>query len=140
MVVVAIIGLLVALALPPAIRSRIQSNESAAIGNLRTLSSAAESFRTTLNPPAYSPSLNTMIASIPPYLDASWAGNQRQGYNFAYAVAGDQSTYSTSATPQIPNISGINSYCVDQTGILRRYAPGAATGDQAGCGAAGTPI
>jgi len=105
------------------------------------VSSAAESYRTTQNPPAYAASLNTLATSVPPYLDNTWTGNQRQGYNFTYAVAGDLSTYSVSASPQIANISGINSYCIDQTGILRRYgAGGGAVGSQAGCDANGVPL
>lgn len=140
-VVVALLSLLVSLTLPAALRARVQSNESAAIANLRTLSSSAESFRATQNPPAYPASLNVMITSVPPYLDSAWSDSQRQGYNFTYAVAGDQSTYSVGAAPQIANISGINSYCVDQTGVLRRYPAGGGTvGNQSGCMVNGTPI
>lgn len=141
-IVVAIIGILVAIALPPTLRARVQSNESATVSSLRTVSSSAESFRTTRNPPSYAASLDAMITSAPPYLDSSWANNQRQGYSFVYAVAGDGSTYSIGASPQILNISGINSFCVDHTGIIRRYTlgQGGGLGDAAGCNAAGAPI
>ena len=142
MIVVSIIAILAAVAIPPTLRARVQSNESAALTNLRTVSSSAESFRTTQNPPSYPASLNTMIVSPPPYLDSSWANNQRQGYSYAYAVAGDGSTYSIGASPQIANVSGINSFCVDHTGIIRRYAAGqgGGLGTAAGCNGTGNPI
>ena len=142
MIVVAIIGILVGIALPPTLRARVQSNEAATVSSLRTVSSSAESFRTTQNTPSYAVSLNAMITSTPPYLDSSWANSQRQGYLFAYSVAGDGSTYSIGASPQILNISGINSFCVDHTGIIRRYAAGqgGGLGDAAGCNAAGVPM
>lgn len=141
-VVISLIAVLVALALPPTLRARVQSNESAAMGNLRTVSSSAESFRTTTDPPAYPASFNAMITSNPPYLDVTWGNNQRQGYNYTYTASADGATYAVAATPQIANVSGINSYCVDQSGVIRRYAPGqaGAIGNQSGCGANGVPI
>ena len=45
MIVVAIIALLAAIAIPNLLRARHNANESAAIGSMRTFSSALESFR-----------------------------------------------------------------------------------------------
>lgn len=140
MIVIAILGVLVALGVGPLLRSRIQANESAAMGNLRTLSSSAEAFRTTQNPPVYPANLAEMINANPAYLDASWGDNERQGYNYAYVSSDDRQTYSTSASPRVLNISGINSYCVDHTGVIRQYAQGGNIGNQAGCDPSGTPI
>lgn len=137
---ISIIAIIVAIALPPTLRARVQSNESAAIANLRTVSSSAESFRTTQSPPAYPGSLNVMMTSNPPYLDSSWGTGQRQGYNFTYAVAADGNTYSLGASPQTPNISGINSYCVDHSGVIRRHTGGGPVGTAAGCNDDGIPI
>ena len=45
MIVVAIIGLLAAIAIPNLLRARLNANESAAKGSLRTISTAMESYR-----------------------------------------------------------------------------------------------
>lgn len=141
MVVVALIVVIVSLAVPVSLRARVQSNEAGAIGNLRTISSAAESFRSAQNPPAYPASLATMASSSPPYLDSAWnASNQRQGYVYSYSVAANGETFSTTADPRTANVTGNNSYCVDQTGVIRRYTSGGALGGATGCDASGNPI
>ena len=140
MIVIALIVIIASLAIPFSLRAKVQSNETAAIGNLRTLSSSAEAFRTTQNPPAYPASLAAMVSAAPPYLDPTWLTNQRQGYVFAYSAAGDGETFSVSSGPRVANVSGINSYCVDHTGIIRRYAQGGNVGGDRGCLTNGTPI
>ena len=141
-IVISVIAVLAAVAIPNFLRVKVHSNESAAVGNLRTMSSAAEAFRSTQNPPAYAASFDVMVNTNPSYLDSAWTSGPRQGYVFTYSVAGDNSTFSTTALPQFPNISGVNSYCVDQTGVVRRYPPGGGGAENAtGCNIAnGIPI
>lgn len=139
LIVIAIIVVIASLAVPVTLRARVQSNEAAAIGNLRTVGSSAESYRSTQNPPAYPTGFIAMITSSPPYLDTAWQNSQRQGYVFAYTPSQDGETYAVMAVPRSPNVSGVNSYCVDQTGIIRRYAQGGSGGAQ-GCDSSGTPI
>lgn len=141
MVVITLVVIIASLAVSVALRARVQSNEAATAGNLRTISSAAEAFRGTQNPPAYPASFVVMATSNPPYLDSAWTtSNQRQGYVYNYAVAGNGDTFSTTANPRNQNTSGINTYCVDHTGVIRRYAGGGNAGGQDGCNANGTPI
>src|SRR3989339_775338 len=89
MIVVAIIGLLAAIAIPNLMRARMNANEGAIKSDLRTFSSAAESYRAAQNPPAYPASIAVLTAttSAPAYLDASWveAGTAaKHGYLFTY--------------------------------------------------------
>jgi len=141
MVVIALVVVIASLAIPVSLRARLQSNEAATIGNLRTVSSAAEAFRGAQNPPAYADTLAVMASSNPPYLDSAWlAGGQRQGYIYTYAVANDRETFSLTADPRTLDVSGSNSYCVDHTGVIRRYSKGGGSGGPTGCGGAGTPI
>ena len=138
MIVVAIIGLLAAIAIPNLLRARLNANESAVKSNLRTFSSSNESFRSAQNPPVYAATVAALTGANPPYLDTSWnnagAAPGKHGYTFAYAVAGDGTTYSMSGTP-LAN-QGVNTYCVDQTGVVNQGAVGGA----AGCPAGNTPI
>lgn len=140
MIVIALVVVLATIAIPITLRSRVQSNEAATIANLRTVSSACESYRTTQNPASYPSDLTALINSNPPYLDAAWATPNRQGYVYTYISAGDGETYSTGAMPRSPNISGVNSYCVDQTAIIRRYTGAPANyGTAVGCDPRGDP-
>ncbi len=138
MIVVAIIGLLAAIAIPNLLRARLNANESAVKSDLRTASSANESFRSAQNPPIYAANIAALTGAVPAYLDISWnaanAAPGKHGYLFAYAVAANGVTYSMSATPQANQ--GINIFCVDQSGVVSQGAAGGA----AGCPAANVPI
>ena len=138
MIVVAIIGLLAAIAIPNLLRARLNANESAVKSDLRTFSSSGESFRSAQNPPAYAGNVAALTGANPPYLDVSWnnagAAPGKHGYTFAYAVAANGVTFSMSGTP-LAN-QGINTFCVDQSGVVSQGAVGTA----AGCPAANVPI
>jgi prepilin-type N-terminal cleavage/methylation domain-containing protein len=138
MIVVAIIGLLAAIAIPNLLRARINANESAVKSDLRTFSSASESYRAAQNPPAYAATVPTLSGATPSYIDTSWdAANAtpgKHGFTFTYAVSADVSTYSMSAAP-LTN-QGVNTYCIDQSGVVSQGA----AGDGDGCPAANTPI
>lgn len=138
MIVVAIIGLLAAIAIPNLLRARLNANEASVKSDLRTFSSSNESFRAAQNPPTYAADVAALTGAAPPYLDTSWdnagAAPGKHGFLFTYAVAADGSTYSVSAAPQANQ--GVNTYCVDQSGVVSQGAAGAA----AGCPAANTPI
>lgn len=134
MIVVAIIGLLAAIAIPNLLRARMNANEGAIKTDLRAFSSANESFRAAQNPPGYAASIAALTAAVPPYIDNSWATNPKHGFNLAYTGGGASSTtYSLFGTAQANQ--AINNYCVDQTGVVFQGGAGAA----AGC-TGGTPI
>ncbi len=137
MIVIAITGLLAALAISFLLRARINANEGAVKSDLRTFSSACESYRLAQDPPLYPANIAALIASAegPSYLDNSWGeGQQKHGFIMNYASV-PASSYSLLATPS--SSAGINTFCIDQTGIMSgSTADGTATipaGDVAGC-------
>ena len=138
MIVVAIIGLLAAIAIPNLLRARMNANEGAIKYDLRTFSSAAESFRAAQNPPAYPDAVTDLTDDTngPAYIDESWENDAKHGYTLtdAYSVAEDGSTYSLLLAPVDDN-SAINTYCVDHTGnIVGGEGEGdAPTADATGC-------
>lgn len=143
MIVVAIIGLLAAIAIPNLLRARLNANVSATKTNLRTFSSANESYRAAQNPPVYAPApVTSLTGAAPPYLDTSWntagVAPGKNGYTYAYAVAGDGTTFSMLATPATPGTTGVDTYCTDQSGVVFG-PPGVPPGGAGGCGG-GTPI
>lgn len=126
MIVVAIIALLAAIAIPNLLRARHNANESAAIGAMRTLSTAMESFRAAQTPPQYPMTLGLLSTAVPPYVPAtltSAAG--RQGYRYTY-VRLTVNTYQLSGQPLQPGTTGTRTFFVDQTGVIRASAAGVA--------------
>jgi prepilin-type N-terminal cleavage/methylation domain-containing protein len=115
MIVVAIIGLLAAIAIPNLLRARINANEGAVKSDLRTFSSACESYRAAQNPPAYPANIAALTGATPAYLDSSWVeGAAKHGFTMTYLAA--NSTFSLKATP-VAN-AAINTFCIDQSGVV----------------------
>lgn len=137
MIVVAIIGLLAAIAIPNLLRARVNSNDQAIRGDLRTLSSAMESFRAAQNPPVYAATYAALSSATPAYLDPTWvdAATKRGHTIAAMAVGNNSTTYSVTAA-SIANQSALT-YCVDHTGVIR---VGTTANDANGCAAANPAI
>jgi type IV pilus assembly protein PilA len=133
MIVVAIIGLLAAIAIPNLLRARVNANEGAMKTAMRTFSSSAESYRAAQAVPAYPEDMDALTTATPPYLDDTW-GATKHGFDLAYAVADDFSTYDFLATPTAGG-GATSSYCVDHTGVVVGGADddAPATTDGAGC-------
>ena len=134
MIVVAIIALLVAIAIPNLLRARHNANEAASVAACRTISTACESFRAAQTPPTYPANLNALTlagGSNPPYIDASLAGataigTARQGYYYLYTLV-NANQYTLDARPAVPNTTGTRGFWVDETGVLRAAAVAPAT-------------
>ena len=120
MIVVAIIAIIAAIAIPNLLRSRMQSNESAAIGNLRTVCGAQVAYASANN--AYTTTFDDLTTATPPFLDGSW-GVAKQGYTFA--MAGDTDNFTCNADPTTMATTGNKGFFVDSSGVIR-YADGAA--------------
>lgn len=118
MIVVAIIALLAAIAIPNLLRARHNANEAAAIGSVRTISTAAESFRAAQTPPAYPVNLAALGAAIPPYIDNTLAAGQKQGYNFVYARP-NVNQYTCTASAMQVGVTGTRVFFVNETGVIR---------------------
>jgi len=115
MIAVAIVGLLAAVSVPLLSRVRVNANEGAVKSDLRTFSSACESFRSAQNPPAYPDDIEAMAAATPPYLDPTWVEGQAK-HGFIMTYIGGASSYSLLASA-VPG-AALNDYCIDQTGVI----------------------
>jgi prepilin-type N-terminal cleavage/methylation domain-containing protein len=139
MIVVAIIGLLAAIAIPNLLRSRVNSNEKATVGNLHTLVAALDSFYKQQVPNTFPANLPVLANANPPYIDQVLAAGSRNGYTITYAItaAGTvnvnvvnpvtgavtaqavNTQYTITAAPQVANVTGERTFFVDQTGVIR---------------------
>lgn len=149
MIVVAIIALLAAVAIPNVLRGRTTSNESAAVGNMRALVASLEMFRSVNN--TY-PALATWQAGMygadcaaatapapdfgPPSFCLGMAASTVQGYNYTYTgAAAPAQTYTVLAVPTTLNTTGTRSFLATEAGLIRHCT---GTGTEAGMAAAAT--
>jgi type II secretory pathway pseudopilin PulG len=123
MIVIAVVALLVALAIPNLLRARHNANETAAIGAVKTFSAAMESFRAAQTPPTYPVDLAALSAANPPYVPGTLAAatstrTARQGYFFTY-VWTSADAYTLQGTPSVIGTTGSRHFFVDESGLVR---------------------
>ncbi|MBU2541032.1 MAG: type II secretion system GspH family protein [Candidatus Omnitrophica bacterium] len=121
MIVVAIIALLAAIAIPNLLRARLNANESASIAAMQTLSTAAQSYRSAN--PSYPTNLAALSNATPPYIDSVLAGGTKSGY--AFILTGTTNAFTATAAPSTVGTTGNRYFFVDESGVVR-YASGAA--------------
>jgi len=132
LIVVAIILIIAAIAVPSFLRSRMAANESAAVGALRTLNTAQVSYNSAYPSVGYASTLTALGGSscAPPssssacLIDTSLAGGLKSGYTFTLSnVSGTpNSTYNVIATPVLWNYSGIRYFCSFADAVVRTSA------------------
>ena len=135
LIVVAIILIIAAIAIPNLMRSKMAANESSAVGSLRTINTAMVTYSTTFPSIGYSANLGSLgnagattpctsnqaaVSTASCLIDSVLASGTKSGYVFT-ATAGatvPAVTYTSSATPQAPNQSGTRYFCSDQSGVI----------------------
>jgi type IV pilus assembly protein PilA len=131
MIVVAILALLTAIAVPNLLRARSASNETAAIAALKTISSAAHIYRSSHS--GYPEGLADWYDDLtPPYIDGALAAGTKQGYVFSLVgddvdALGNFQGFSATAQPLIPGKTGARYFFVDLSGVIRFSVTGEAT-------------
>jgi len=117
MIVVAIIALLAAIAIPNLLRAKMTSNDALAKATLRAMSTAAESYGTANNGnyPANETALTT--GSTPPYLNTSYcSGTPIAGYNYDCTMT--TAGYTITATPVATGSTGTTTETISTGGVL----------------------
>ena len=139
LIVVAIILIIAAIAIPNLLRSKMAANEASAVGSLRTLNTACVTFST--NYGGFPGSLTALggegTSSAPTSTAAELIDNVLQtgtksGYVFSFSAgavdgAGNIDQYAITATPSKAGTTGLRYFYTDQTGVIRTSASAAAT-------------
>ena len=134
MIVVAIIALLAAIAIPNLLRARLNANETAAMAALHTIASVCTAYHDVnytagTSTHTYPIQLSDLGAAHnapgPAYIDPVLETGTKQGYT--YTFAGAENAYTCLASPVTVNVTGERSFFVDQTGVVRWHLRGAAT-------------
>ncbi len=140
LIVVAIILIIAAIAIPNLIRSRMAANEASAAATLRTLNTSEILYSTTYG--GFSPNLvdmgpnnTTCGATVIPTATAACLVDSvlgtdpivKSGYTTTYAPAGTPpSTYKITAIPLAVGSTGQRAFCTDQTVVIDVNASGTA--------------
>lgn len=115
MIVVAIIALLAAIAIPNLLRAKISANDALAKATLRTISTAAETFATANN--GTYPTEAQLLAATPPYIQKTYGGTTVSGFTFSTAGM-TNAGYTLTATPVTLNTTGSATFTMTTGGIL----------------------
>jgi type II secretory pathway pseudopilin PulG len=125
LVVVAIITIIILLAVPNILRSRIDSNEFAALANLRSLFNALQMYYAN-NQSGYPQELSALVSSDsgPSYISQKLAEGSKSGYLFEYTYV-DKNTFYINANPESSK-TGRRYFYIDETGIIKEDSEGQA--------------
>ena len=147
LIVVVVIAILAAIAIPGMLRGRIQGNEASAIGSMRTISSAQATFASSCGGGGYdisgtanglsTPPAVGSPAFLPPDVAAAFTGAPKSGYTFTLAddpggteevlpadicASGVVTATGFFATgePLDPGITGVRYFATDSSGAIRQ--------------------
>jgi type IV pilus assembly protein PilA len=136
LIVVAIILIIAAIAIPNLLRSKMAANEASAVGSLRTLNTAAVTYSTTYG--GYPKGLSSLAPATPAtstsadLVDSVLSSGTKSGYSFTWSsgttdATGNYLNYNIVAQPVTPGTTGQRYFYTDQSGVIRANASGAAT-------------
>jgi len=129
LIVVAIILIIAAIAIPNLLRSKIAANQASAVASLRTLNTSSALFYTNYN--VYPTSITNMgtAASVTStsadLIDSVLATGTKSGYTFVWAAGGTTGGYTITAIPVSASTGTVN-YFTDQSLVIRSNATGVA--------------
>jgi type IV pilus assembly protein PilA len=152
LIVVAIIGIIAAIAVPGLMRARMSGNEASAIGSLRTVNSSQATFASSCGGGGYAPDLATLADDpegggptfIPQDLaDAAVGGTPKSGYEFLITDNGSAVVMTADKTcnkaedshtefwatgdPVTHGTTGSRFFATDHSGMIRQKSDAAVT-------------
>jgi type IV pilus assembly protein PilA len=151
LIVVAIILIIAAIAIPNLLRSRMAANEASAVGSVRTIVTSEVTYNSTWNV-GFAAALTNLGGAAPCtassttacLVDQSLAGGSKSGYTFAApggaAVNAIVNTFAVSGVPVSVGQTGQRAFCSDESGVVRSDPTGLiAAGTDTACEAL-TPL
>jgi type IV pilus assembly protein PilA len=139
LIVVAIILIIAAIAIPNLLRARIAANEAAAASSIRTINTAEVSYFSSYQ--SYAPQLSNLgpggptspcpnppVAATSCLIDGTLAsngnpaGSGKQGYS--YSAPGNAAGYNATASAVTQNSTGVKAYCSIEDAVVRSQPVG----------------
>ena len=138
LIVVAIIGIIAAIAIPNLLQARKTANEASAIGALRTVGSAEVTYQGNNQVYGTLAQLGT-AALVDSTLTGSTAANPKSGFFYTDALAAPNATNFNVAATAASTSSADRKFCVVEDGVIRFGGTADTAFTDAG-GRAGTPL
>ena len=147
LIVVAIILIIAAIAIPNLLRARIAANESSAVASIRTLNTAQISYNSAYPTVGFAGTLGALSgtctgATAPTtagacLIDTQLASGTKSGYSFQMTgVSGTPaSSYQAIGNPLTQNTTGVRSFCSVADAVVR-----SATASMSTCGGTEPPL
>ncbi|ABF41989.1 Fimbrial protein pilin [Candidatus Koribacter versatilis Ellin345] len=144
LIVVAIILIIAAIAIPNLLRSRMAANEASAVGSLRTINTAEMTYSSAYPDVGFTLTLTNLAgptricdtgsrratSTRACLIDNVLGAGTKSGYTFVLsgaAAATPQSLYSIAASPITVGSTGQRGFYSDETGVIRYNQTGSAT-------------
>ena len=142
LIVVAIILIIAAIAIPNLLRARLSANESSAVASVRSISTAQALYQ--INYPASGYGSLVQLSGAEPcnpssvnacLIDNSLATGVKNGYNFNIVLTGSTpaTNYLVTAIPQVVGSTGQRSFCSGNPASMHQKANGTAIANNAEC-------
>jgi type IV pilus assembly protein PilA len=132
LIVVAIILIIAAIAIPSFLRSRIAANQSSAVGSLRMFITAQITYASTYNN-GYASTLTYLgpitgggmaTSTAAGLIDSVLVSQTKSGYTFSFTPSananGRTDSYQINADPLTPGSTGTQHYFTDESGVIRQ--------------------
>jgi type IV pilus assembly protein PilA len=143
LIVVAIILIIAAIAIPNLLRARMAANESSAVASVRTINTGMVTYNSTYPTVGFAPNLASLggVAPCTPsstnacLIDSVLSAGVKSGYNFAATGAGGPPAvmYYATGVPITVNQTGIRSFCSFEDAVVRVQPTGAAIASETAC-------
>jgi type IV pilus assembly protein PilA len=126
LIVVAIILIIAAIAIPGFLNSRMAANESSAVASIRSINTAMVSYNSSYPSVGFASTLAALggdcSSTIPSsaaacLIDSSVASGTKSGYTFV--AAGTSGSYVAYGNPTVQNSSGMRSFCSFSDAVIR---------------------
>jgi type IV pilus assembly protein PilA len=137
-VIIPLILIIAAIAIPNLLRARIAANEASAVRSLRTINAAEATYNLAYPDTGYTCALSDLAGNDRPaasaakarLIDKTLATGTKYGYQFVvqnciHPEKGD-GKYQVVASPVSRNQSGVRAFCSDETGVIRFDTNGSA--------------
>jgi len=156
LIVVAIILIIAAIAIPNLLRARIAANESSAVQSIRVIDTAQTTFQSQFTNVGFAPTIlalgpgagNLTCPAAGPtaaaaclidavLMNAGNGGAPKSGYGFTMpavvAAGGINVDYTVNGLPAAANQTGVRGFCSNSDGVIRWNNPAAAAANNAAC-------
>jgi len=152
LIVVAIILIIAAMAIPNLLRARMAANESSAVASLRTINTGEITYQSTYPTVGFAPALSNLggvlgVACVPSSTTACLidsvlsnngnpANSGKSGYFFTTGAgtvaSGINVGYTVLAVPKILDETGVRAFCTEQDAVIRVDPSGVCSNTEAG--------